>query len=768
VEGASEASWRREQLIDRLARELLSPTQDAVVAYRGVDRWVQDVAPAHLGAVDGSASPVREGGVYLITGGLGGLGLQVAEHLARLKPVKLVLTSRSGLPPRDAWANWLREREEADPVRRKIRKVLAMEALGADVAVRAVDVTDRPAMRVLFDEVQAQWGAFEGIIHAAGVVDDDLLPLKDAKAAARVLAPKVEGTLVLDEVLDDDGGESLDFFVLFSSVSALAGLPGQVDYTAANAFLDAFAQRKQALQGVPAISVGWGAWQEVGMAAEIAADGEDVARDGTPAIHPLFDRRRTDDEMVFESTLAGPNHWVLDGHRNSQGVAIMPGTGYLELARAAFAEVFGYEAVTLRDVYFISPLEIQGGMRRRLRIRLEPDAEGAAFIIESQPVGNSTANWDEHAMGQLASLPDASYDREGNDLEAIAARCTRHIVTFGPGDRTRQETHLQFGARWRCLREVRMGDEEALARLELSDVFASDLEHYALHPALLDMATGVGLPLVDGYEALDGFYVPMSYDALQLYRPLPSCLYSHVRCVDPAEADMPSFNVTLITAAGKVVAEITRFAMRRVTAETLDSVSYQVEPPAPKMADSLSLDLSLGLKPEEGVMAFDRILAGRELPHVLVSPVDMERWLHHIQEQTHPRERESTGEEQAQDKVYEDSDSQARRTFENPELKDGTEAAIYRMWTEMLGVDQLDRQDNFFAAGGSSLLLMRMKARIQRQLNANVPVEALFEEPTISGMAAAIETRSHEENGVPEITRVERKAFSRSQSPADR
>ena len=261
-------------------------------------------------------------------------------------------------------------------------------------------------------------------------MDDDLLPLKDPEAAARVLAPKVDGTLVLDEVLD---GAPLDFFVLFSSVSALVGLPGQIDYTAANAFLDAFAQRKRAVDGVPAMSINWSAWQEVGMAAAIAA-GDETDSEGAPTAHPLLDRRLSgDDGPIFQSTLAPRNHWILDGHRNTRGEAILPGTGYLELARAAFAEATDHEAMALRDVYTSSHRsKSESGTQRHLRVRLESGTEGTAFTIESQQVESEsdTARWDEHANGTVAPLQDGPDERL--DLGAVADRCTRRVETFGP------------------------------------------------------------------------------------------------------------------------------------------------------------------------------------------------------------------------------------------------------------------------------------------------------------------------------------------------
>ena len=137
------------------------------------------------------------------------------------------------------------------------------------------------------------FGRIDGVFHMAGVLQDGIIQLKDRGTAGRVLDPKVAGTLVLDEALTDP----LDFMVLFSSVSALNGLPGQVDYAAANAFLDAFAHRSSTTGRTWTLSVNWSAWQEVGMAAAMARElglvltpGTD-GKDSESIAHPLFVRR---------------------------------------------------------------------------------------------------------------------------------------------------------------------------------------------------------------------------------------------------------------------------------------------------------------------------------------------------------------------------------------------------------------------------------------------------------------------------------------------
>ena len=167
------------------------------------------------------------------------------------------MVGRSALPPRDEWSQIL-EQDDSDGPGRKLRKIQALEAAGAEVLALAADVADQEQMQQVVEQAIARFGTIHGVIHAAGVPGMGLIPLKTPDMVAKVLAPKVLGTLVLEHVLQQI---ALDFMVLCSSItSATGGGPGQIDYCAANAFLDAYAQRNAARHG-RTIAINWGEWQ---------------------------------------------------------------------------------------------------------------------------------------------------------------------------------------------------------------------------------------------------------------------------------------------------------------------------------------------------------------------------------------------------------------------------------------------------------------------------------------------------------------------------
>ncbi|MER5950457.1 SDR family NAD(P)-dependent oxidoreductase [Streptomyces sp. NPDC001904] len=272
-----------DHLIAELATE--SATGSETVAHRGGHRWIQHYLPQPLAPQDGSkpAPAIREGGTYLVTGGTGGLALALAGHLAAAG-ARIALTARSPLPPAAEWDTWLRSNPGEQRDTRVVRELVRLRDTGAQLLVLQADVSDGEAMREAVRQTTERWGAIHGAFHTAGVPGGGLIQLKDLTTAAEVLRPKVRGTLVLEEALAD---QNLDFLVLFGSNGANIGSVGQVDYCAANCFLDAFAHDRGRRHRV--ITIDWGPWRDVGMAADAAASAtaEQVKQRGMSTVEGL-------------------------------------------------------------------------------------------------------------------------------------------------------------------------------------------------------------------------------------------------------------------------------------------------------------------------------------------------------------------------------------------------------------------------------------------------------------------------------------------------
>ena len=197
------------------------------------------------------ALTISKAGSYLITGGANGIGLVIARWLAEQGAGHLLLVGRS------------------QPKAAAEAQLAAIRALGTELTIAQADVTNRPQLAQLIAEVDARY-PLRGVVHSAGVLDDGAILHQRPERFARVLAPKVLGAWHLHELTK---AHHLNFFVLFSSGAGLLGSRGQANHAAANSWLDAFAHYRQA-QGLPALSINWGAWAEVGAAADLVRNNQ--------------------------------------------------------------------------------------------------------------------------------------------------------------------------------------------------------------------------------------------------------------------------------------------------------------------------------------------------------------------------------------------------------------------------------------------------------------------------------------------------------------
>ena len=240
---------------DRFARHLAASDGEDQIAFRGSRRYVLRLMPAS-GEQKAETFAWRPDGAYLISGGLGDIGLRVAGELAAHGVRRLILVGRTPLPSREQW-------NETDPeskIGRRVAAVQALEAQGLSVHIATIDVSDEEQLREFLHRYKADaWPPIRGVIHAAGTLDDQLASSLSRADFDALLGPKLRGAQHLDRLLPD-----LDLFVLVSSIGAFMPQPGQANYAAANAALDAIAHDRCG-RGLPALSIGWGVWENTGL-----------------------------------------------------------------------------------------------------------------------------------------------------------------------------------------------------------------------------------------------------------------------------------------------------------------------------------------------------------------------------------------------------------------------------------------------------------------------------------------------------------------------
>lgn len=744
----------RDQILHQMVfTELTAPPSNDVVAIRGDRRFVQDVRRATLEADQGHR--LRTGGVVLITGGLGGIALATAEHLHRDRDAKLVLLSRTGLPPRETWDDQIARLGDTHPTAVRIRAVRDLEASGAEVMVVEGDVTDGARMAEVVAEAKERFGAVHGLIHAAGTIDDDLLVTKNLAAMDDVLAPKVYGTLVLEDALAE---EDLDLFAVFSSTSTVTAPIGQVDYVAANAFLNAFAQARRAHGHDHVIAVDWGVWNEVGMAvAAYSRPEEDHAPEPEPAAHPFFDEVSVDRHGVVRVTARwGVDRWFLDHHRTASGEALIPGTGYFELTRAALAEVGVSQPYQVRDLTFLRPLAVADTDELDVEVVLTPNEEGYGFEVwERVTVEEQTSEGDTAATrtGRRKVAVAALFLYEQPDPPVVDLAAAEAACPVREGLRSPQQDHLRFGPRWDVVRRVQRGESSAMAWLRLPETFLGDLEHVGLHPAMIDLGTGFAMGLIDGYKG-DRLWIPVSYDRVSVFGPLPGDVVALATARRSSSEDrgFATFDVSICAPDGSVVMEVVGFTLKRLDGP-LDTglgrrvLATEVELDAPPAADrqlspselAFQHNLSQGIVPEEGRRAFARVLESRDQGVVYVTPVDLTALRNQAEVTAAAQTRSGSGE--------------AAAVFSRPELdsdylapRNDLEEALVDLWQELLGINQIGVQDDFFDLGGHSLIAVRLFAKVKKLFSVDFPISVLFDAPTVEAIAELIS------KAMPELT----------------
>ncbi|TDE35589.1 type I polyketide synthase [Antarcticimicrobium sediminis] len=731
-------------VLEELFAEPGSDPDGETVARRDGKRFVRSWRPV---ALEAPQTPIwKTGGTYLITGGFGGIGLTLAGALMREHGANVILLSRDALPAPNARDAYLAAHSPADRIAQRLCALQDLEALGKGAVMAiAADVGNITRMRAAVSTAEERFGAITGVIHAAGHIDDGPILTKTEMGVAQVFAPKITGLRVLDQLFPDG---MLELMVLFSSSSTATRPAGQIDYIAANEYLNAFAAgRKHGATRVMAVD--WGVWAEVGMAAEAMAARENAGKPTKrhPIEQPLLDETGFDTagNQLFVADYDAQARWVFDQHRLASGAALMPGTGYLELAAEAMAAQGGDYPYEIRDLYFLRPLQVGDDAPRRAVIRLEPEGGALNFTVHSALGHDETQGFALNAQARLLPRPDMV--ATSLDLAAIKARCPQ-VETAAPGNRLHspQEAHLRFGPRWHVLRRMALGDGEGVATLSLpQDAYGDLAQGFRLHPGLLDIATGWAIGLAPGYDG-SALWVPVSYRAVRVLAPLPGKIHSWVRLspgARPAEGFV-NFDVTLCDGEGRVCVEVEGFEMKRTSAAldlgqpdradadaaALGLAARASETPLSPDEQRLRHNITQGIRPEQGPEALTRAL-GLGLGQVVISSLDLPAL---IAQADHTAAAAPLDEAQSFDRPDLDT------AYVAPET--GVEKTLAELFESLLGVARVGAQDSFFDLGGHSLIAVRLFSRISRLYNVEFPLSTLFEAPSVAALADLVQRRT--------------------------
>lgn len=709
----------------------------ATVAIRNGYCWSDSIKRIPIEATQPPA--LTERGVYLITGGLGGVGLVFAQYLARQCKARLVLAGRQDMPPEDQWRALANDPNQPESLTGKLRSLLALKAAGAEVMILTADVNDAGQVQQMLDKTLECFGQINGVMHSAGTAGEGVMVLKTKEVADAVLRPKVIGTENLLSVLspyfkDNDA----DFIMLNSSTYSVTGGVGQIDYCAANNVMNQMAAKARQ-EGVPVTSVCWGPWLNIGMTDghffQPDRGGREWLQQFDGIDHPLLSGwRNTAEGNVEFAVVISPNHWVADEHRIS-GRRAVPGTALLDIIATAALQLNGSMAlagpVQLKDVHFLEPVFVDDNPRELL-LKLRSSNSGWQLSVCDR-TDSTEAN--PFVLGQLSA---ASKVPDRVDLHVSRNSFNERSLSFADNPASAlpaPDGIVQLGQRWYSTEQVDVSSQGALCSFALSESLQADCHRFHWHPALLDLA--IGLVNIHWLDTLSGddnaLYLPSGYGEICFYQRLGGRMYSINRLNSASTVEMLSIDIDIYNAQGEPLVSVKGFRLSKVH-----------HTPVPK--DSADVDYE-GIGAEDGVEAFERILSQPDLNPVMVSPGDLNRLI------------------ALTDTLQSDVNVEPL-LMERPDMatafaepQSAIQKQMSNIWSALLGLQNIGIRDDFFELGGDSLIATRLVSAIRSEFGAavtlsmifsNANIEALTEQIELTQWAKAARTSSDNDNSLPE------------------
>jgi acyl carrier protein len=363
-----------------------------------------------------------------------------------------VLISRSGLPERAAWPDWIARHGTHEETSRKLRRILDMEALGAEVAVYAADSADRPSMCEAVEDALDRFGALDGIIHGAGNTSaDGFGPLSQVtpRAAQAQFRPKVEGVHVLEEVLD---GRPVDFCLMLSSLSVVLGGLGLLCYASANAYLDAVAASRNQRGASPWISINWDAWQFPQDAVSGAGTGEAIAPEaGVEAFRRILGNssrqvvvstsdlqvrlnKWIDLETIQDQKHDGGGQGALHARPNLSSQYVEPRNDTERTIAHVWQQILGIAPIGIYDKFFelgghsLLAIQLISELRYAFQVELSAqrlfEAPTIAQLAESiqEEIGKARAGEDDREQRRLEEMLDMVENLSEEEVVALLAK----------------------------------------------------------------------------------------------------------------------------------------------------------------------------------------------------------------------------------------------------------------------------------------------------------------------------------------------------------
>jgi acyl transferase domain-containing protein/NADPH:quinone reductase-like Zn-dependent oxidoreductase/acyl carrier protein len=605
-DNASAAPWLEQAILKE--SDHVDGTE-LLVALRPRGRFVEEMYV--LQELPLSRMRLRDCGTVLITGGVGGLGLKVAEMLFKAAGARLVLGSRWAPPPRDQWAE---RSAKPDRVGRALRAVCALESLGASIEILPMDMTDFASVANAIQHIRSNHGGLHGVVHAAGIVRDEPAMRKTRKVADAVFAPKVLGAFHLEEALKE---QELDFFVHFSSQASCFPGQGRIDYAAANSVLDVLARERARSRPGLSCAIAWGAWLESGMAYDLALNSatadtrqpqEPDSDKGSaiPVNHPIIHEKyqATGGEWIYRGKVLPGRHWVVDEHRIKER-HLLSGTTIVYLIQSSFADRAGHDtAIEISHLTFLRPLFVEAN-GAEIEIIYTPEESGQSVEVRSRQLSEGS-DWISNTLGLI-------------DRCDIPPQQNKNLIPEEVPDtpaRPRVASFVMVGPRWDNIVAFKKTPELERFHLRLDERYSNDLKEYGLHPALFD--TGVGAVARKYFDNV----LPVTYDSIRIYSGFTNELFVYGRARE-VQTDI-KFDLTFTDLSNRTLMEIHGYAVKDLAETGLATSSEsgavkRLVVREPGNLDSIEWEKAGIKQPVHGEILIDVVATGLNFRDILVA-----------------------------------------------------------------------------------------------------------------------------------------------------
>ncbi|NOH71943.1 acyltransferase domain-containing protein [Vibrio pectenicida] len=699
-------------------------TDGQLVAYRGGCRFEEEYQAVRLHEqVSGISAQFKDEGVYLITGGLGGLGMLVAGHISELCNATLVLTYRSSLPPREEWQTWIEQHPVDDAMSEKLVSILRLEEMGNTIDLVHVDVCDYAEM----EKMCRRYPKFDGIFHTAGIAGGGIIPLKSDQDCASVIDPKLMGSMILDELTKDD---QPDFMVLFSSITSIQADEARIDYCAGNAFLDTFASYRNQNRTGRTLAINWGKWGDVGMAVQYGRELDEkkaqLVQAEESGLLALVDRKGL--EEVYRVNLDVQKDWVLNEHCLSEQPT-MVGTTILSMLHSFMNHFKPQEPLQVKNLLLTKPAIYHNAWPREMRLFVRAEGTGYSFSLRSR--GIREIDWEEHAIGNIGSGVETTESLTSyiEPLDTIQARCGERLDEEDVGkeyiNAITGQIFLSLSDRWSTTKTAWQGDNEWLIHKDLDAQYQSDFEQYPYHPAVIDSVSIRCINLISKEN-----FLPISYGKVSYLAPLDGDCYAHIKLKQAYKQEDSTIimDVTFLDADSQPLMVIENYTLVRMKADNQvqDSVST---------SSKARFDVNVSDKDimfYEGLDALKRQLAHLEFEQLVVVTSDLGQLIY-----------EAIPEREEVETTV--ADVAANQGHARPELsveyvapENDIEKEVIAIWQSTLGISGIGIDDNFVELGGNSLLAVQIVSKVSAKFEVDIRVDLFYQDQTVRGLSGLV------------------------------